>query len=62
MPWQHVRLDRGISLFVGKLASSWHYLSLCGGLPTADLRSVPLLTSVSLLEREGGIRPRRRSP
>jgi hypothetical protein len=62
MPWQHVRLDRGIGLFVGKLASSWCYLSLCGGLPSAGLHSLPLLTSVSLLEREGGIRPWRHSP
>jgi hypothetical protein len=28
MPRQHVRLDRGIGLLVGKLASSWRYLSL----------------------------------
>jgi hypothetical protein len=60
MPWQHVQLDGGIGLLVGKLASSWRYLSLCGGLPSAGLRSLPLLTSVLLLEREGGIWPRRR--
>jgi hypothetical protein len=62
MSWQHVRLDRGIGLLVSKLASSWRYLSLCGGLPSTGLRSLPLLTSVSLLKREGGIRPWRHGP
>jgi hypothetical protein len=62
MPWQHTRLDRGSGLLVGDLASSWHCLLLGGGLPSVGLHALPLLMSVSLLEREVSIRPWRCHP